>query len=77
MKCTKPRKPRKPRKGRASEQCITRRGLRIYQKEDHIKNLGGNRWDVASHSTEGVWYRVWFADVSLTCECIHRTAGKG
>ena len=34
---------RKPRNGRASEQCITRRGLHIYQKGDQIKTLTGNR----------------------------------
>ena len=49
---------KKPRKGRASEQCMTRRGLHIYQKEDQIKDLGGNRWDVASQSMEGACYRV-------------------
>ena len=51
------KKLRKPRKGRTSEQCITRRGLRIYQKGDQIKTLTGHRWNVASQGTEGVWYR--------------------
>ena len=71
------RKPRKPRKGRASEQAITRRGLHIYQKGDQIKALTGNRWDVASQGTEGVWYRVSFAGKSPTCECPYHTTGKG
>ena len=48
------KKPRKLRKGRASEQCITRRGLQIYQRGDQIKTLTGYRWDVASQSEEGV-----------------------
>ena len=71
------RKPRKPRKGRASEQAITRRGLHIYQKGDQIKALTGNRWDVASQGTEGVWHRVSFAGKSPTCECPYHTTGKG
>ena len=70
----KPR--RKPRKGRASEQAITRRGLRIYQQGDQIKTLTGMRWDVASQSTEGKWYRVSFACESSTCECAYHTTGK-
>ena len=57
MRC---RKPRKRRRGRASERCMTRRGLRIYRKGDQIKTLTGNRWDVASQSAEGAWYRVSF-----------------
>ena len=61
----------------ASEQSITRRGLHIYQKEGQIKDLGGNRWDVASQSTEDVWYRVSFAGESPTCECLYHTTGKG
>ena len=68
---------RKPRKGRASEQSITRRGLRIYQKGDQIKALSGDRWDVASQGTKGVWYRVSFAGESPTCECAYHTTGKG
>ena len=64
------KKPRKPRRGRASEQSIMRRGLRIYQKGDQIRALTGNRWDVASQDTEGVWYRISFAGESPTCECI-------
>ncbi len=71
------KKPRKPRKGRASEQCITRRGLRIHQKGDQIKTLTGHRWDVASQSEEGVWYRVSFAGDSPTCECAYHATGKG
>ncbi len=71
------KKPRKPRRGRASEQCITRRGLRIYQKGDQIKTLTGHRWDVASQSEEGVWYRVSFAGDSPTCECAYHATGKG
>ena len=71
------KKPRKPRKGRASEQCITRRGLHIHQKGDQIRALTGNRWDVASQGTEGVWYRVSFAGESPTCECAYHTTGKG
>ena len=71
------KKPRKPRKGRTSEQCITRRGLRIYQKGDQIRALTGHRWDVASQSGEGVWYRVSFAGESPTCECTYHTTGKG
>ena len=71
------KKPRKPRKGRASEQCITRRGLRIHQKGDQIKTLTGHRRDVASQSEEGVWYRVSFAEDSPTCECAYHTTGKG
>ena len=71
------KKPRKPRNGRASEQCITRRGLRIHQKGDQIKTLTGHRWDVASQSEEGVWYRVSFAGDSPTCECAYHTTGKG
>ena len=58
---------KKPRKGRATEQRITLRGLHIYQKGDQIKTLSGNRWDVASQGTEGVWYRVSFAGESPTC----------
>ena len=70
------KKPRKPRNGRASEQCITRRGLRIYQKGDQIKDLGWNRWDgLPGH--EGVWYRVSFAGESPACECVYHTTGKG
>ena len=68
---------KKPRKGRASEQCITRRGLHIYQKGDQIRALTGNSWDVASQGTEGVWYRVSFAGESPTCECAYHTTGKG
>ena len=68
---------RKPRKGRASEQSITRRGLDVYQKGDQIKALGGNRWDVASRGTEGVWYRVSLAGESPTCECAYHTTGNG
>ena len=60
----------------ASEQGIIQRGPHIYQKWNHIKDLGGNRWDIAFQNTEGVLYRVSFADVSLTCECIHHTTGK-
>ena len=71
------KKPRKRRRGRASEQCITRRGLHIYQKGDQIKTLTGHRWDVASQSEEGVWYRVSFAGESPTCECAYHTTGKG
>ena len=71
------KKPQKPRRGRVSEQCITRRGLCIYQKGDQIKALNGNRWDVASQSTEGVWYRVSFAGESPTCECAYHATGKG
>ena len=67
---------RKPRKGRASEYSITRRGLRIYQKGDQTKALSGDRWDVASQGTEGVWYRVSFAGKSPTCECAYHTTGK-
>ena len=33
------KKLRKSRKDRASEQCITRRGLPIHQKRDQIKTL--------------------------------------
>ena len=68
---------KKSRKGRVSEQTITRRGLRIYQKGDQIKTLNGNRWDVASQGTEGVRYRVSFAGESPTCECAYHTTGKG
>ena len=53
--------PGNPERGRASEQSITRRGLRIYQRGDQIKALSGDRWDVASQGTEGVWCRVSFA----------------
>ena len=63
------RKPRKPRKGRASEQSITRRGLRIYQRGDQIKALSGDRRDMASQGTKGVWCRVSFAGESPACEC--------
>ena len=70
----KPR--RKPRKGRASEQAITRRGLRIYQKGDQIKTLGVKRWNVASQSTDGKWYRVSFELEHPTCECVYHTTGK-
>ena len=56
---------------------MTRRGLHIYQKGDHIKDLGRNRWDVASQGMKGVWYRVSFAGESPTCECIHHITGKG
>ena len=34
---------KKPRKGRASESCITLRGLHIYQKGNQIKALSRNR----------------------------------
>ncbi len=57
------KKPRKPRNGRTSEQSMTRRGLRIYQKGDQIKTLTGHRWDVASQSEEGVRYGASFATV--------------
>ena len=55
---------------------MTRRGLRIYQKEYHITDLGGKWWDVASQGMKGVLYRVSFADVSPMCECVCHTAGK-
>ncbi len=71
------KKPRKRRKGRASEQCITRRGLHIYQRGGQIRTLGGSLWDVASQGTEGVWYRVSFAGESPTCECAYHATGKG
>ena len=44
--------------GVVSEQTITRRGLKICQKGGQIKALTENSWDVASQSTENVWYRV-------------------
>lgn len=52
------KKPRKPRRCRASEQCITRRGLRIHQKGDQIKTLTGNRWDVAWPLSPFVFHHV-------------------
>lgn len=54
-------KPRKSRKGRASEQCMTRRGFHIYQKGDRIRTLRENRRNVASQRTVGVWCWVSFA----------------
>ena len=71
------KKARKPRIGRASEQAITRRGLRIYQMGGQIKTLSGNLWDVASQSEKDVWYRVSFAVESPTCECPYHITGKG
>ena len=71
------RKPGKPRKGRASEQGITRRRLRIYQKGDQIKALSGDRWDVTSQDAKGVWCRVSFAGGSPTCKCAYHATGKG
>lgn len=71
------KKPRKPRGGRVSAQAITRRGRHIYQKGDQIKTPGGNRRDVVTQGTEGVWYRVSFVGESPTCECAYHTAGKG
>ncbi|MBI1657501.1 MAG: hypothetical protein IS632_01830 [Thaumarchaeota archaeon] len=70
------KKLRKSRKDRASEQCITRRGLPIHQKRDQIKTLTWNRWDVAFRDTEGVWCRVSFAGESPTCECAYHAMGK-
>lgn len=61
---------------RASEQAITRRRLHVYQKGDHIKDIGGNRWDMTSQSTEGVWYRVSFAGESPTCKCVCHTTER-
>ena len=70
------KKPRKPRIGRSSDETITRRGLQIYQKENQIKTLTDMRWDVASQSEEGVWYRVSFGLDSPTCECKYHTTGN-
>ena len=61
----------------SSEQAITRRGLKICQKGDQIKTLTENRWDVASQSTENVWYRVSFDGKAPTCECPYHIKGEG
>ena len=37
---------------------------------DQIKDIGGNRWDVAPRGTEGAWCRVSFAGEGPACECI-------
>ena len=69
------KKARKRRRGRSAAEEITRKGLRIFNKRDQIKSLGGYRWDVASESKEGVWYRVSYATKSPTCECEYHTTG--
>ena len=51
------------------------RGPRTFNKGGQIKSLGGYRWDVASESKEGVWYRVSYATKSPTCECEYHTTG--
>ena len=56
-----------PGKAKASEQCMTRRGLHVYQMGGQIKDLDWNRRDAVSRSTVGVWRRVWFANESPTC----------
>ena len=70
-------KHRKSSIGVVSEQAITHRGLKICQKGDQIKTLTENRWDVASQSTENVWYRVSFDGKAPTCECPYHIKGEG
>ena len=65
------------RKAGPSQQTITRRGLRICQKDSQIKALGGDQWDVASQGANNEWYRVSFAYDGPTCECAYHTRGRG
>ena len=53
------------------------RGLHMYQKDDQIKTLTGNRWDVASRGAGGAWYRASFAGGSTARERPYRTTEKG
>ena len=52
-----------------SQKTITRRGLRICQKDGQIRTLTGERWNVASESRDGKWYQVSFAREGPICEC--------
>ena len=70
-------KKKTPQKGRTSEQSITESGLCIYKKGGQIKTLTNKRWDVASESEEGKWYRVSFDCNRPTCECAYHTTGNG
>ena len=65
------------RKGKVSQKTITRRGLRICQKDGQIRTLTGERWDVASESKDGGWYQVSFARDGPTCECAYHVHGRG
>ena len=64
------------RRGKVSQKTITRRGLRIYQKDGQIKALGGDRWDVASQSVNDEWYRVSMSLEGPTCECKYHATGR-
>ena len=68
---------RKQRKGRASEQSVDRRGRQIYEKDNQIKPLTGQRRDVASQSEEGVSYMVSLGCGRATCVCPYHVTGKG
>ena len=65
------------RRGKVSQKTITRRGLRICQKDGQIKALSGDRWDVASQSVNDEWYRVSMSLEGPTCECKYHATGKG
>ena len=65
------------RRGKVSQKTITRRGLRICQKDGQIKALSGDRWDVASQSVNDEWYRVSMSLEGPTCECKYHATGRG
>ena len=65
------------RRGKVSQKTITRRGLRICQKDGQIKALGGDRWDVASQSVNDEWYWVFMSLEGPTCECKYHATGRG
>ena len=65
------------RKDKVSQKTITRRGLRICRKDDQIRTLTGERWDVASESKDGEWHQVSFACDGPTCECKYHATGRG
>ena len=65
------------RRGKVSQKTITRRGLRICQKDGQIKALSGDRWDVASQSVNNERYRVSMSLEGPTCECKYHATGRG
>ena len=47
------------------------------QKDGQIRTLTGERWDVASESKDGEWYRASFARDGPTCKCAYHIRGRG
>ena len=60
-----------------SQKTITRRGIRICQKDGQIMTMAGERWDVSSESKDGGWYHVPFARDVPTRECARHVRGWG